>query len=172
MIEELGLDNYAVLFYKLTTYWILGLVLQVLVGIWWAVTDLVALVVPVFGTLSGLGLLACKKFILKTFLKKNTPLQTTCVIMCLVALGELGISVWTSVVVSVNAEVITNLAVSWVLSLGFIVTGGCLILPITVVLWHIRSEDIVKANLVAKQFEAPPKVHVSNQNETKRETLY
>lgn len=164
-MDKLGLDNYATLFYKLNILWISMLSICGGTGIWWSTLDLNALSIPIIEFFSIAALLICNKCIHKYFLNSNSPIKLSVITIAVVLLANLALAIWVAVIFEDTAVVITNLVVLWLSSALMICSFLCLALPLAVVFWNMRSEDLAKAQNIGGKMVAPAPLSASSRQE-------
>lgn len=163
-MDKIGLDKYAALFFKLSLAWILCLCISFGIGVWWSVTDANAICIPVIDFLSVCALLVCGRCNQKYVIHTNTPLKYNVGVMGVVFLAKISLAIWTSVIFEEKSEVIANIVVLWVLATVFLITFLCLVLPIALIFWDLRSEDLVKVQNIGGELERPDPIPISSDN--------
>ena len=161
-MDKLGLDRYASIYYKISIFWMGGLILCSGFGIWWSVYDIRAICIPIIDTFSIIILLFCNKMISKYIAFRNTPLKLSIIAMGFIYLSNTGLSIWSSIAFNYSRHLIANLIILWIVSFGMMLSYICFGLPLGIVFWNLRNEDVIKAQNIGGISIAPVPLPLSS----------
>lgn len=164
-MESLGLDKYVVLYYKISMSWVLGFIVCIGTGIWWSTINLNAVSIPITHLISIVTLIISNKYAQKNSIRSNFALKINIITMGIIFIANLALSVWTSIVFRVESEVLVNFILLWTISLGIIISYFCIALPIGILFWNLRSEDLAKVENIGGRVVAPVPIPLSSRQE-------
>lgn len=159
-MDKLGLDNYASVFKKIALVWI-GLLIPCFgLSIWWIIYETRAISIIIIEFLSVAALLVCIYY-LKYIVLDNKPVKTMIIVMGFILCEQIGLATWISILFKEDAG-IANLVTIWVCCFFILFSYLCFILPVGVVFWNVRSEDLAKAQNIGGKIVVPSPIPVSS----------
>lgn len=141
------------------------MILSFSTSIWWSAYYLKALAILVIDVFSVISLLVCRHFVKKYTTVTNTPIKLTIIFMGVVYFDNLALAIWISIDFSTSAAAIANLTTLWISVFIMTVSYLCFLLPLGIVFWNVREEDIQKAQNIGGKFVAPEPIPLSSRND-------